>query len=203
MKRRLPAVLGMLALAVPILGIETGVASAATCPPPPVSSGTFSSFGDSQGYVLANDGSFDPIAAGSKDSAWTLTGGASIVADNSPWNLSHGTTASALSLPAGSSAVSACTTAPMITSIVRFFVKNTGDPNGSLHVQIIVNGGKNGTLDGGTITATNSWAATSPIVLPWANPLKGAVQLQVELTPVGANASFEVDDVYIDPFLSR
>ena len=41
------------------------------------------------------------------------------------------------------------------------------------------------------------------IVLPWANPLKSAVRLHVQLTPVGQKASFEVDDVYIDPFLSR
>jgi hypothetical protein len=203
MKRSLLAMLGTLALAVPMLGIDASVASAAACPPPPVSSQAFSSFGDGQSYVLANDGTFDPIAHGSQSSPWTLSGGASIVADNDPWNLGHGATGSALSLPAGSSATSGCTTAPMITSIVRFFVKNTGDPNGQLHVQILVNGGKNGTLDGGIISAGSSWAATSSIVLFWANPLKGAVQLQIVLTPIGADASFEVDDVFIDPFLSR
>src|SRR3954451_20371588 len=93
-------------------------------------------------------------------------------------------------------AVSGCTTAPMITSVVRFFVKNTGSASGHLHVEILVNGGKNGILDGGTITATSTWNATGQIVIPWAKPLKGAVQLQLRLTPVEPDASFTVDDVY-------
>jgi hypothetical protein len=204
MKRPLVAFLGTLTLALTSFASMSDVASAASaCPPPPVASQSFASFGDGESYVLANDGTFDPIGHGSLNSPWTLSGGASIVADNDPWNLGHGVTNSALSLPAGSSATSGCTTAPMITSIVRFFIRNTGDPNGQLHVQILVNGGKNGTLDGGTITAGNGWTSSNSILLPWANPLKGAVQLQVVLTPVGTNASFEVDDVFIDPFLSR
>jgi hypothetical protein len=197
------AALSTVAAIAATLGTTASVASAANCPPPPTSSAAFSSFGDAASYVLANNGSFDPLAKGSKESPWALSGGASVVGENEPWNLGRGTTQSALALPAGSSAVSGCTTAPMITSVVRFFVKNTGSPNGHLHVEVIVNGGKNGILDGGTITAGSNWAPTSQIVLPWANPLKGAVQLQVRLTPVEPDASFTVDDVYIDPFCSR
>jgi hypothetical protein len=186
-----------------MLGTTATVASAATCPPPPAATIAFASFADTSSYVLANDGSFSPVGKDSKDSSWALSGGASIVADNDPWNLSGATTQSALALPAGSSAVSGCTTAPMISSVVRFFVKNTGSASGHLHVEILVNGGKNGILDGGTITAGSDWGVTDQIVLPWAKPLKGAVQLQVRLTPVEADASFEVDDVYIDPFCSK
>jgi hypothetical protein len=126
----------------------------------------------------------------------------STVADANPANLAHGTTNSALSLPAGSSALSGCTTAPLITSILRFAIKNTGNPNGHLHIEILVNGGKNGILDGGSVTASASWGLTQPILVPWPHPLKGAVQLQVRLTPVEPDASFIVDDVYIDPFCS-
>jgi hypothetical protein len=195
---------GALLMAVAFAATATvPTALAANCPPPPTASTAFSAYGDLNSYVLANDGSFDPVASSSKNSPWSLSHGASIVADGNPVNLAQGSTNSALSLPAGSSALSGCTTAPQITSIVRFFVKNTGNPADHLHVEIVVNGGKNGVLDGGTITAGSTWAPTNPILLPWANPLKGAVQLQVRLTPVEADASFEVDDVFIDPFCSR
>jgi hypothetical protein len=194
------ALLGAIAAAATI-AIPT--AAAATCPPPPTSSTVFASYGDGNDYVLANNGSFDSITGGSKDSPWALSGGASVVADGNPANLAHGASNNALALSSGSSALSGCTSAPMITSIVRFFVKSTGNPSGHLHVELLVNGGKNGVLDGGTITAGRSWAPTDAIDIPWAHPLKGAVQLQLRLTPVEPDASFEVDDVFIDPFCSR
>lgn len=184
------------------LGARTAAAGS-SCPPPPASSAAFAQLGDSSSYVLANDGSFDPISGKSLSSPWTLAGGASIVSDQEPMNLGAGTTTSALALPAGSSATSACTTAPLITSVVRFFVRSTGSPTGHLHIEVLVNGGKNGVLDGGTITAGPGWAPTDPIVISWPHPLKGAVQLQVRLTPVEPDASFVVDDVFIDPFNSR
>jgi len=206
MKSMLTRIVGSSALLTAVVVAATAtapMAAAANCPPPPTASTAWSAYGDTNSYVLANDGTFDPVASSSKDSPWLLSGGASIMNDGDPVNLGHGSTKNALALPPGSAAVSACTTAPQITSIVRFFVKSTGNPTGHLHVEIVVNGGKNGVLDGGTITAGSSWAPTSPIILPWANPLKGAVQLQVRLTPVEPDASFEVDDVFIDPFCSR
>jgi hypothetical protein len=205
-KRTSIAILGSLTATVAVVfgaGTTATVASAANCPPPPPALTPFNGFGDSASYVLANNGSFDSLSGKSKDSPWTLSGGAALVADGEPWNLSKSPTISALALPPGSSAVSACTTAPLITSVVRFFVKNTGSPTGHLHVEMLVNGGKDGVLDGGTITAGSSWGVTQQIVIPWAHPLKGAVQLQIRLTPVEPDASFVVDDVYIDPFRSR
>jgi len=205
MKSVLRRILGSGALLTAVAFAATATvptALAATCPPPPSASTAFSAYGDPNSYVLANDGSFDPIANSSKDSPWSLSQGASTVADGNPANLAHGTTNSALSLPAGSSALSGCTTAPLITSILRFAIKNTGNPNGHLHIEILVNGGKNGILDGGSVTASASWGLTQPILVPWPHPLKGAVQLQVRLTPVEPDASFIVDDVYIDPFCS-
>jgi hypothetical protein len=71
-----------------------------------------------------------------------------------------------------------------------------------LHVEVIVNGGKNGVLAGGVIYPAAGWNPTNPINVPWPHPLQGAVQLQVRLTAVGTGAAFQVDGAYLDPLKS-
>ena len=173
------------------------------CPPPPLSLNAFAPWGDSRSYVPVNDGSFAVGGPAALDSPWTLSGGASVAQDNDPSNLGGPGGFGALSLPSGGTAVSQCTTAPMIKTTVRFFVENTGSPSGLLHVEVLVNGGKNGILDGGTISAGPTWAPSPAIDVPWPKPLNGRVNLQVRLTAEGDGASFEVDDVYLDPCVSR
>jgi hypothetical protein len=204
--KRLGALAGIAPVTAAAVVAALGAASpalAAGCPPPPPNAKAFASWGDSLSYVPVNGGSFAVNGPGAHDSPWTLSGGASIVRDNDPSDLGGPGGFGALSLPSGGSAVSQCTTAPMIKTIVRFFVKNTGSPTGRLHVEVLVNGGKNGVLDGGTITAGPSWAPSPAISVPWPKPLNGAVDLRVRLTAVGTGASFEVDDVYLDPCRSR
>jgi hypothetical protein len=200
---KLSALLGAFVVSSSIAATGATTAHAATCPPPPTSLQAFLPWGDLLGYVPVNGGSFPVNGTAAFNQPWTLSGGASIVSDNEPFNLGGPGGYGALSLPAGGSAVSQCTTAPMITSGVRFFVKNTGSPSGLLHVEVLVNGGKNGILDGGTISAGSTWAPSPAIAIPWPNPLNGAVDLRVRLTAIGTGASFEVDDVYLDPCHSR
>jgi hypothetical protein len=180
-------------------------ALAANCPPPPSLVNPFLPWQDSLDYVTVTNGSFEPIGAGSKDQPWTFAkSGVHVVSDNEPWHVNGSQRdAHALLIAAGDQATSACTTAPNIAAVVRFFAKNVGGADGRLHVEILVNGGKNGILDGGYVSAGQDWQPTSVITLPWAKPLKGAVDLRVRLTPVGTDAAFEVDDVYIDPCRSR
>jgi hypothetical protein len=45
------------------------------------------------------------------------------------------------------------------------------------------------------------WTLTPAMVGSWSGPLSGA--LQVQMTAVGAGASFQVDDMYVDPYVSR
>jgi hypothetical protein len=169
-------------------------AAAATCPPPPTSLQPFAPWNDTHDYVLTTGGSFEQGTA-----AWALTGGAAIVQGNAPNKYDKSSDSQSLYLPAGSSATSPCVTAPMIKGIVRFFAKNLGDSGGALDVQILVKGG---VYDAGTITAGNGWGP-SPIIVSTAPNYSGAVAYQVRLTPVGAGAAFDVDDVYFDPYCSR
>jgi hypothetical protein len=168
-------------------------AAAASCPPPPTPLQPFTPWADNGQYVLTTGGSFEPGAP-----AWTLTGGARVVNDNAPNRLDPPSHGSALFLPSGSSATSACVTAPKIIGTVRFFAKNSGAPDAGVKVEILVKGK---TYQAGTITGESAWAPTK--ILPSSAPAyKGAVTYQVRLTVVGSNGAFTVDDTYFDPYKS-
>jgi hypothetical protein len=169
-------------------------AKAATCPPPPTPAQPFSPWSDNASYVLTTGASFEQASGG-----WSLTGGAQIVSGNAPNRLDPASDSHSLYLPAGSSATSPCTTAPNIVGIVRFFLKSLGSSTGELHVQVLVKGN---TYDAGTITAGSSWqpSAKLPSNAPY---YSGAVAYQVRLTPAGTGAAFTVDDLYLDPYVSK
>ena len=173
--------------------LATVPAAAASCPPPPTPLQPFVPWGDSGEYVLTTGGSFEPGTP-----SWTLSGSARTVSDNAPNQLDPKTDSHALFLPSGSSATSACVTAPQIQGIVRLFAKNTGSADAGLEVEIIVKGK---TYVAGTITAGSAWAPTE--ILPSNAPhYKGAVTYQVRFTTVGSNAAFTLDDTYFDPYKS-
>jgi hypothetical protein len=169
-------------------------ARASTCPPPPSPLQPFTPWNDQNDYVLSTGGSFEHGSA-----PWSLHGGAQVVSDQAPNKLDPATDSQALYLPAGSSATSACVTAPHIVGLVRFFARNMGAAGGQLKVEILVKGG---VYPAGTITAGSSWAPTA-ILTSTAPNYSGAVTYQVRLTPVGTDAAFTVDDVYFDPSASR
>jgi hypothetical protein len=171
-----------------------GPALGATCPPPPDSVFPFKPWGDDNSYVLTTGGSFEP-----GDAPWSLSGGATFVSDNAPNPLDPKSHAKSLSLPAGSSALSACVTAPKIVGLVRFFTRAVEAADTRLTVEVIVKGK---TYQAGTVTPGADWAP-SPLLTSDAPAYKGAVTYQVRLTAVGTGGPITVDDVYFDPFVSR
>lgn len=185
-----------LALAGAGTAFAAGPAVPATgCVAPPHVGQPFLPWGDTTSYVQAVGGSFEPGKA-----AWSLTGGAAPAAGNEPWYVAGPADHSSLSLPAGSSATSGATCSPQIEPVIRLAVRNVGSAAGRLHVEVLVNGGRGGVLDGGTVTAGAGWELTQPVVVPSPTVFHGAsAWLSVRLTPVGAGAAFVVDDVYVDP----
>jgi hypothetical protein len=115
--------------------------------------------------------------------------------DNASYVLSPG---GGVSLANGASLTTACTKAPGIQSIVRFFARSTSG-GGAIHVEVIVGGNK--VLDGGTVTAGGSMAPVDQVVVNWDRNDHRAADLQVRLTAVGG--SFDIGDVYIDPFVMK
>lgn len=103
-----------------------------------------------------------------------------------------------VSLADGAALTTACTKAPDIQSIVRFFARSTSG-GGAIHVELIVGGTT--VLDGGMVTAGDSMAPVDQVAIAWDRLDRRAADLQVRLTAVGG--SFDVGDVYIDPFVMK
>jgi hypothetical protein len=100
----------------------------------------------------------------------------------------------------GGSVTSDCVRTPGIQSIVRFSARSVSG-TGAIHVEVLANRGTV-LLDGGYVTAPATLTLLNAIVLPWdRHQNRAATDLQVRLTAVGG--SFEIGDVYVDPFLMR
>ena len=100
----------------------------------------------------------------------------------------------------GASLTSSCTRTPGIQSIVRFSARSVSG-TGSIHVEVLANRGTV-LLEGGYVTAPSTLTVLDALVLPWdRHQNTSATDLQVRLTAVGG--SFEIGNVYDDPYLQR
>jgi hypothetical protein len=170
-------------------------AADAGCPVTPTVT-PFATWGDVSEYVLAPDGGMEQRGA-----TWTLTGRAGVVEGNEPFRVRAPQDHLSLALAPGSSA----TTAQMCIGIehrtLRFFSK-AANRRGALKVEVVY-GGRARTL--GTIDASTAWAPTAalPTIVNELAPAHGnAIQVAFRFTPRG-DATWSIDDVYVDPFRSR
>jgi hypothetical protein len=162
----------------------------------------FAPWGDSASYFLAPNGGLELGASG-----WSLSGGASVVGGNEPF---LPTGSHSLSLPAGSSALSPVTCIGPKNLYVRMFASDAGGSDAGLHVRIYWYGLLNkllGATDYTTFAPGADWAPTSKLnsgsVPLLAVPLLGSTSARIQLTPLGDGSAWQVDDVYVDPWLSR
>lgn len=166
----------------------------------PSNSQVFSQFGDSSYYARLLNGGFE-----NGSTAWALLGGARVVSGNEPYNLSGNAGDShSLLLPAGSSAVSGTVCFALGDWHLRLMMKRLS-PTGGLHVQVVVPsllGGLLTVLDGGTVSGSGSWAPSPRLALLLSNvtSLVGTRAVAFRFTPVGLGASYQIDDVYLDPW---
>jgi hypothetical protein len=195
----------VLAIAAGALAVAAGSAQARTlanpydCTPGGQLSQSFAGFGDGALYTPVDNAGLEAGAAG-----WTLTGGASVVADNEPWHLGGAADHTALTLPAGSAAV----TAPMCIDptypYFRLFAR--GPARQTLKVDVLsydTNGKLLATAPYTYKPLSTSWAPTPsiPISVFTQKSAYGvaAAPVAFRFTPVGP-VSFTIDDVYVDPF---
>lgn len=176
-----------------------GTGSASYCDP--TASQSFSRWGDPSYYARLQNGSFE-----SASSPWVLSGGARVVSGNEPFFISGNRSDShSLLLPAGSSAYSGTVCFALRDWHLRFLMRNVGSPSGGLRVQVVVPslvGGLLTILDGGTVSASGSWAPSPRLGLLLSNvtSLVGTRAVAFRFTPVGRDAAFQIDDVYLDPW---
>jgi hypothetical protein len=151
-----------------------------------------------------------PAPGGNLESTdgWKLAGGARLVAGNEPWSVGGAGHSKSLQLPAGSSATTGVMCVGLAHPTMRFFAKRT---SGTLlnplavEVQFEGLGGLLKSLPIGVVLGGNSWQPTLPsLVVANLLPLlpNARTPVRFKFTPVG-RATWQIDDVYVDPWSRR
>ncbi len=162
----------------------------------------FLAWGDLSKYVLIPGGALEPAST-----HWTLKDGAALVAGNEPYHVHKASDAHSLSLPSGSLARTAKVCMELTAPTLRFFVTNTGASTSRLLIQVLFRNGLAqllGKADVARIGGSATWEPT-PIILVLANltvPV-GTKYVQLTFSPTGTGGAWRIDDVYVDPWISR
>lgn len=172
----------------------------ASCPTQQVST-PFSQWGDTNSYYLAPGGSFEGTA---DQVGWTLSN-ATLTSGNEPFFVNGSGDSQSLTIAGGGSATSPYFCVDNTMASLRFFAQQA-TAGGDLQVQALVqtaNGVQTVSLADLADGSTPAWAPTQPIVgdtsgLPDGQKLSVALQFSV----VASAASWQIDDVYVDPYRS-
>jgi hypothetical protein len=197
--KRLAAGLAVLVGVVTATAAPAGAAVLDGCPDKQTSQ-PFLRWLDPISYVLAPNGGFESGSAG-----WRLGGGAKVVSGNESFALS-GAGSHSLYLPSGSTATSAPMCAETLDVFARYVARNRGIALlSSLKVDAIVrdSAGNRFVLPAGVNTGGSRWAPSLPAaallnVLGALND--GSVTVSFRFTPIGLDAKWQIDDLYVDPF---
>jgi hypothetical protein len=156
--------------------------------------------GDTRTYYAVPNNGFESGTAG-----WSVSHGAKVVVGNEPWYVS-GPGKYSLSLPAGSTALSPGACIGVLDPTLRLFARSN-DANGGLRIQVLfrgVTGNLLGVLDFDTLAPGDygQWSATDDVPSLGALPLLTAY-FQVKFTAAQSSGSWQIDDLYVDPWLTR
>jgi hypothetical protein len=175
---------------------SSGAAFAAQCPTQSVKQ-KFSKWGDSSDYFLLPGGSFEGTPA---QSGWTLSS-AGLTAGNEPFHLNSASDDQSLLINGGGSATSPTVCVDSTMPSVRFFVRQT-EPGSDLKVQGIVQtqrGPLSMTLADLPDGSLSSWTPVQITVETNRIPKGFSVAAAMRFV-VPASGSWQIDDVYVDPY---
>ena len=172
-------------------------AASLTCPAEPTQQ-TFQRWLDPAHYVPMPGGTFEA------EGGWTLSDGARRVPGNEPWYVAGADDSTALSLPAGASAISPPVCISVDRPTIRFFARNQGSLLGQVRVTVLVPTvlGEVRLPIGTVLDPTDDWSPTPPTlaVVNLLSLLGGPGDVRFELTASGYRSDWLVDDVYVDPY---
>lgn len=191
------AVLGLIALPG---GAFASNSTLASCPSQPVST-PFSGRGDTNSYFLAPGGSFEGTA---NQVGWNLSG-ASLTAGNEPFFVNGAGDGQSLTIAGGGSATSPFFCVDNTMDSLRFLARQLS-PGAGLRVQALVQTSSGVTtvpvahlLDG----SMSSWAPTDVIPGDTSGLSDGqTVMVALQFTVRASTASWQIDDIYVDPYRS-
>jgi hypothetical protein len=199
------AAIRIASLACLALFVAPGVALAdnstmATCQTPALST-PFAQWGDDNDYFLVPGGSFE----GTSDQVgWTLSG-ATLSAGNEPFYVNDSGDSQSLTIDGGGSATSPYFCVDNTMGSLRFFAQQLSAGAG-LHVQALVQ-----TSDGVSTVplahlfdgSMSTWAPTDPITGDTSGLADGqTVMVALQFTVRASAASWQIDDVMVDPYRS-
>jgi len=154
-------------------------------------------------YYLAPNGSFELGSWG-----WSLSGGAQVVSGNEPY---FPTGTHSLSLPSGSSALSPTICLGPKQLYLRMFGEDKGGTDSGLRVRVRWYGLLNQVLgitdyavfpSGGDWSPLTKVSSAGGLQVPLL-PILGSTSARVEITPLGSGSRWNVDDLYVDPCVTR
>ena len=190
-----------------VLGLFAAPGAAfASCPPPPVST-PFSQWGDTNSYFPLPGGSFEGTA---DQVGWSLSG-ASLTPGNERFFVNDSGDGQSLSIAGGGSATSPFFCVDNTMGSMRFFAQQQAR-GGDLRVQALVRTSRGvktvpvGDLADGSMSSDGSmspWAPTQPIAGDSAGMPNGwSVMVALQFTVPDSEASWQIDDIYVDPYRS-
>ena len=157
----------------------------------------FAQFGDYRYYTFGANGGLENGATG-----WSLSGARVVSGNESFYVHSHGDVNS-LSLPAGGTAYTPKLCMGTTSTVMRYFVKGSGD--GSVRVEVVLRGLLGqvlGVFQVSRVSTGSSWQAGPPVLnLDSLLGLLGVSSVQLKFTTLSGTA--QIDDVYVDPWASR
>ena len=199
-RSRLRVVRRVTALAVLGVFAVPGIALA-SCPAQPVST-PFSQWGDNNSYFLIPGGSFE----GTSDQVgWTLSN-ASLTQGNEPFYVNDSGDSQSLTISGGGSATSPFFCVDNTMGSMRFFAQEASAGAGLRVLALVQNSDGSVTtvpighlLDG----SMSSWAPTAPITGNTSGLSDDqTLSVALEFTVRPSAASWQIDDVYVDPYRS-
>jgi hypothetical protein len=199
----LVAALAGMALAAPSAQAGVLVSSATDCAAQSTDQ-VFRPWLDPMQYTLVPGGALEDGPGG-----WSLNG-ASIIAGNEPWQVHGAGDVKSLRIPAGKSATTDTICVGLEHPTLRFFAKSSGDSLlGSIVTTLTVevlfedNAGNVQSLPIGAVLPGSRWSPTLPypVVANLLALLPGErTPVRFRFRAVGA-ASWQIDDVYVDPHM--
>jgi hypothetical protein len=177
------------------LGAPATAGAVKTCPSQPLAQ-VFLPWGDPGRYGLVPDGGME-----SRDGAWSLGGAAVFAGPNEPFFVRSRKDLWSLSVPAGASATSAPTCIELGHPTLRFFLRNAGAAAARLQVSVeyVDPAGISRSQPIAALGGSSAWAPTPilPILVNLTSPL-AAQNVTLRFRPSGG--SWQIDDVYVDPY---
>ena len=158
----------------------------------------FKAWGDTNQYFVAPNSTFE-----SGTNGWML-GSASVVSDQAPWKINGSTHSKALNVPAYTTVMPPNICLNSNEEWMRFFYKDPGVGGAQLLVKIEAWSSAGRVVQEIRINSGSAgWKVSSQIPMPNKRDANGEQTITLTITPVSTSATWRLDDIMIDPWVSR